>query len=214
MKKIGSLEPIAALNRVKIYETGEVLVDIRERCPGVIIKDDKTLPYLRITVADMLHKAQCSIPQGYCLQVGTALRSLDMQKNGWDGFFARMKEEHPQWPLSALRRATNRYFAPYDQPAPPGHCTGGAVDVGLVGPDGNPLDMISPTEGWQAAYTWSDLISPEARHNRMLMVEAMLGAGFSNCREEFWHYSYGDSAWAVRVGVKECPYGWISPPDI
>jgi D-alanyl-D-alanine dipeptidase len=121
-------------------------------------------------------------------------------------------EEHPNWPLSALRRATNKYFAPYDQKAPPGHCTGGAIDVGINAPDGAALDMIAPTKGWEAAYTWSDLLSPEAKANRMMMVEAMLGAGFSNCRDEYWHYSYGDSAWAVRVGEKECPYGWAHPP--
>ena len=86
------------------------------------------------------------------------------------------------------------------------------MDVGLLGPDGNALDMTAPTEGWQAAYTWSDKIGPEAKHNRMLMVEAMLGAGFSNCRDEYWHYSWGDSAWAVRVGETECPYGWAYPP--
>src|SRR5205823_9153848 len=106
----------------------------------------------------------------------------------------------------------NKYFAPYDQKAPPGHCTGGAIDVGLLDPSGQPLDMTSPTTGWKAAYTWSDKISPDARQNRMIMVEAMLGAGFSNCRDEFWHYSWGDSAWAVRVGEFECPYGWAHPP--
>jgi hypothetical protein len=46
----------------------------------------------------------------------------------------------------------------------------------------------------------------------MVMVEAMLNAGFSNCRDEYWHYSWGDSAWAVRTGEKTCPYGWIDPP--
>jgi D-alanyl-D-alanine dipeptidase len=135
-----------------------------------------------------------------------------MQKRGWDAYFERMSTEHPAWPLSALRRATNKYHAPYDQKAPPGHTTGGAVDVILVDRDNVPLDVISPTEGWEAAYTWSNMLSEEARANRMLMVEAMLGAGFSNCRDEYWHYSWGDSAWAVRVGEIECPFGWTHPP--
>ena len=74
--------------------------------------------------------------------------------------------------------------------------------------------MIAPTEGWQAVDTFSDKISPEAKSNRMRMVEAMLGAGFSNCRDEYWHYSWGDSAWAVRVGESECPYGWTYAPPL
>jgi len=217
VSRIGSPEPIAALNRVRILELDrcwterEPLVDIRNYCPDVV-PVERICPYLRRTAADMLNVAQNSLPPGYQLKVGTALRTLSMQKGGWDRYHERMREEHPQWPLSALRRATNKYFAPYDQKAPPGHCTGGAVDVGLLDPAGNELDLIAPTKGWDAAYTWFDKLSPEAKANRMLMVEAMLGAGYSNCRDEYWHYSYGDSAWAVRIGQYECPYGWAHPP--
>ena len=217
MTRIGSPEPIAALNRVKIreyadaWEEREPLVDIRAYCGGVVCNEG-ICPYLRHTVADRLNHAQNSLPPGYRLKVGTALRTLSMQKRGWDGYHKRMREEHPDWPLSALRRATNKYHAPYDQKAPPGHCTGGAVDVGLLDPEGNALDMVAPTQGWDAVDTFSVKISPEARANRMLMVEAMLSAGFSNCRDEYWHYSWGDSAWAVRVGESECPYGWTHAP--
>jgi zinc D-Ala-D-Ala dipeptidase len=215
--KIGSPEPIAALNRVRILEYAlpiserEPLVDVRSYCPH-IVASPKLCPYLRKSVADMLNVACETLPEGYQFHVHTCLRTLAMQKRGWDNYFKRKREEHPDWPLSTLRRSVNQYYAPYDQPAPPGHCTGGAVDVAIHDHEGNALDVISPTTGWQAAYTWSDKISAEAKTNRMHMVNAMLGAGFSNCRDEYWHYSYGDSAWAVRVGEKECPYGWIHPP--
>lgn len=216
-ERLGALEPIAALNRVKILEYAvpwserEPLVDIRAYCPEVVIAE-RCCPYLRQRVAEMLNQAQASLPTGYRLQAHSALRTLYRQKQGWDTYFEKVKEEHPNWPLSALRRATNRYFAPYDQKAPPGHCTGGAVDVALLDADGVELDVNSPAERWDAAYTWSEKPSAESKANRMRMVHAMLGAGFSNCREEYWHYSWGDSAWAVRVGEVECPYGWTYPP--
>ena len=213
----GSPEPIAALNRVRILEYAvpfvdrEELVDVRTHCPGVQLSEH-LCPFLRRTVADMLNAAQSALPAKHKLNVGTCLRTLSMQQRGWDNYNRKMRELHPEWPVSTLRRAVNKYFAPYDQPAPPGHCTGGAVDVGLLGPDGDPLDLLGPTEGWEAAYTWSDKIGDVAKANRMLMVEAMLNTGFSNCRDEYWHYSWGDSAWAVRTGVIECPYGWSHPP--
>jgi D-alanyl-D-alanine dipeptidase len=212
MKK-GAPEPIAALNRINILETGEPLVDIRDACPGVLVREE-VCPFLRATVAEMLNRAQSALPAGYKFKVGTALRTLSMQRKGWDGYFAQMRAAHPEWPLSALRRATNRFHAPYDQSAPPGHCTGGAVDVVLLGPDCEPVDVTSPLEGWGAAYTWSDRLHEESRRNRMLIVDAMLGAGFSNCREEYWHYSWGDSAWAVRVGETTCPYGCVTAPPV
>src|SRR5262249_25428650 len=115
--KLGAPEPIAALNRVKILETGEPLVELRDFCPDVQVME-RVCPYLRRTAAEMLNRAQSSLPPGHRLRIGTALRTLTMQKSGWDNYFQRMKEEHPGWPLSALRRATNQYFAPYDQPAP------------------------------------------------------------------------------------------------
>lgn len=213
----GSPEPIAALNRIRITEYSlpwperEPLVDIRTYCPGLLFAE-RLCPFLRRRVADMLNQAHASLPAGFHFRIGTALRTYSMQKGGWDRYHERMREEHPTWPLSALRRATNKYFAPYDQKAPPGHCTGGAVDVVLVDSNGEPLDVTAPTKGWEAAYTWSEKLAPESKANRMVMVEAMLAAGFSNCRDEYWHYSYGDSAWAVRVGEFECPYGWAHPP--
>ncbi len=215
--KVGSPEPIAALNRVRILENElslpqrEPLVNVVTYCRAVV-PGPRLCPYLRVTVADMLNQAAKSLPDGYKLHAHTCLRTLAMQKRGWDGYYAKQKLLHPEWPLCSLRRAVNQYYAPYDQPAPPGHCTGGAVDVSIHDSDGNALDVISPTTGWEAAYTWSEQISNEARTNRMLMVHAMLNAGFSNCRDEYWHYSYGDSAWAVRMGKTECPYGWAHPP--
>jgi D-alanyl-D-alanine dipeptidase len=124
-----------------------------------------------------------------------------------------MQKEHPEWPLSAVRRSCNKFFAPPDAKAPPGHCTGGAVDVGLVDLAGKPLDVSSPFKAWDGAYTHIDGLTPEAHTNRMRLYEAMVRAGFSNCRDEWWHYSYGDSAWAVRVGASTACFGLIEPPD-
>jgi D-alanyl-D-alanine dipeptidase len=210
---------MAALNRVEIAEQAlpwpqrEPLVDIRTACSSPFVDvAPRACPFLRRTVAEMLLAARAALPDGYGLRATTAMRTLAMQRAYWDGYFRQMKADHPDWPLPALRRATNRFFAPYDQKAPPGHCTGGAVDVHLLDAAGERLDVTSPLEGWKAAPTWTAGLSREAKTNRMILVEAMLTAGFSNCRDEYWHYSYGDSAWAVRTGAASCPYGWTYPP--
>ena len=42
-----------------------------------------------------------------------------------------------------------------------------------------------------------------------MLHDAMVSVGFSNCRDEWWHYSYGDAGWAVRVGEQHCFYGKV-----
>jgi D-alanyl-D-alanine dipeptidase len=207
----GSPEPFHRLNRIPIHECDEPLIDIRLACPKVILRPG-VLPYLRRTVASMLNRAQDALPEGYRFTVSTALRTIDMQGGMYWHNYHRLRTDKPHLPVSALRRITNKYFAPPDAKAPPGHTTGGAVDVGLVGPDFRSRDMIAPTTGWAAAYTWSDLIGPEALANRTLIIDALLAAGFSNCRDEWWHWSYGDSAWAVRTGCAYSVYGLRAPP--
>ncbi|MBC8102890.1 MAG: hypothetical protein H7Z41_09915, partial [Cytophagales bacterium] len=190
---------------------GEPLVDLRNACPHVVLRPG-CLPYLRRTVAAMLSRAQDNLPPDYRFTVSTALRTIEMQSEMYWRAYNRLKEEKPHLPTSALRRTTNKYYAAPDVKAPPGHTTGGAVDVGLVGPDFSSLDMVAPTRGWEAAYTWSDKIGPEAKRHRLLLTTALLDAGFSNCRDEWWHWSYGDNAWAVRTGCGVAVYDRIAPP--
>lgn len=86
------------------------------------------------------------------------------------------------------------------------------MDVRLLSPGGRRVDLVSPYEGWAAAPTWIEGLTPRAARNRMTMVEVMLEAGFTNCRDEFWHSSFGEAAWAVRAGQPACFYGLMPPP--
>src|SRR4029077_11497943 len=90
------------------------------------------LPYVRERVALALKAATRNLPGHLDLRVFTALRTLEQQAEMYWNNYKKAKEEHPNWPESELRRMTNRFFAPPDAKAPPGHCTGGAVDVGLL----------------------------------------------------------------------------------
>jgi zinc D-Ala-D-Ala dipeptidase len=204
-------EPMAALNRMPLRESGEPLVDLRRHCPSVRIAR-RCMPFLREPVADMVNRAQAALPQGLRLWVRTALRTVEVQRQAYEGFFEQVRQLHPEWGYAALRRATNRYFAPVDQRAPPGHCTGGAVDVWFLLPSGRPADLSSPFGPWGAPGTFAQGLTPRARANRVLLYETMLSVDFSNCEAEYWHYSYGDAAWAVRTGAPYCIYGRIAPP--
>jgi D-alanyl-D-alanine dipeptidase len=57
--------------------------------------------------------------------------------------------------------------------------------------------------------TYTKNISPKVAKNRQMLIDIMSEAGFSNYPGEWWHWSYGDSAWAVRVGAENAPYGAV-----
>jgi zinc D-Ala-D-Ala dipeptidase len=211
LRAVSGPEPIAALNAVRERECGEGLVDLRGTHPRLVI-GRRCVPFLRERVAQMLFTAADALPPGYRFSVRTCLRTHAMQKALYDRYFAELTEKHPNWSYATLRRQTCRFFAPYDQKAPPGHCTGAAVDVHLLLPSGHKADLVKPLTGWRAAKSEVGGLGKRAVANREILFTAMLTAGFSNCSEEFWHYSWGDAGWAVRVGAKECVYGLIDPP--
>ena len=199
---------ICHLNRIPIRECGEELVDLLTGCSGMLIKAKLSL--LRKTAAQMLQKAQDSLPDSYALQVSTALRTYETQSKGYFGYLEKLREQHPEWGQAVLRREANKFWHPPDQKAPPGHCTGGAVDVNLVGPDGVEKEMRAALkEGINTNPTYVRWLTPETRANREILIAAMTGAGFSNCYDEWWHWSYGDSGWACRTGRAWAIYGAV-----
>ena len=206
-------EPFRLLNRIPILDNGEQLVDLRVTNPELSFSN-YCLPYVRESIAEALKGGFRRLPEHLDLRIFTALRTLEQQAEMYWGNYKRNKQEHPNWPESVLRKMTNRFFAPPDAKAPPGHCTGGAVDIGIFDREsGEGLDVRSPLEGWNGAPTAVGGLNPESSENRRLLCFVMHSTGLSNCRDEFWHWSYGDSAWSVRMGEKTACYGLIEAPS-
>lgn len=211
----GRPEPIRLLNRILELENHEPLVDMRVAAPSVRLFRPAVIPYCRETVARMVEAAAKSLPKGYHFGLVEAWRPIERQQRIYDFMWKSAVEAFPGRTDIALRRTVCRWVAPTDQKAPPGHCTGAALDVWLVDDDGNQIDTTSGSHRFGTAPTYSYGLTPEAHANRMILVEAMLGQGFSNCRDEWWHYSYGDAGWAVRFDLTECCYGLVTlPPEL
>jgi zinc D-Ala-D-Ala dipeptidase len=203
----GRPEPIRALNCVRELENGEPLVDVRSVAPSLRLARPQVIPYVRETVGQMCELAARKLPKGVYLGLVEGWRPIERQQRIYDFMWAAAREAFPHRDHAALRRTVCRWVAPTDQKAPPGHCTGAAVDVWLLDEEGEMIDVSSPFDRFQAAPTFAHGLSLQAHKNRMLLVETMLEVGFSNCRDEWWHYSYGDAGWAVRTGRDECFYG-------
>ena len=202
-------EPVAALDRIKLIENGEPLVDAADYCAGLIIHE-QCIPLVRLGVAQRLARANSALPHGLHLWLKTGLRSLERQRLSWNAHFANLQKEHPEWPKHTLYRQTNRFLAPLDRKAPPGHATGAAVDVFLMADGMRPVNMGFDLHNLKSVATTYIHLDAEINASRELLFDVMTDAGFSNCRDEFWHYSYGDSGWAVRHCETTCCYGLTS----
>jgi D-alanyl-D-alanine dipeptidase len=167
------------------------------------------IPYCRATVAEMTEAAARKLPEGVYIGLMEAWRPLERQQRIYDFMLKSARETFPTRDHASLRRTICRWVAPTDQKAPPGHCTGGAVDVWLLNEAGEQLDVTSPFDRFHAARTYTLGLSDAAQRNRDILLDAMLGVGFSNCRDEWWHYSYGDAGWAVRTARSGCCYGLV-----
>jgi D-alanyl-D-alanine dipeptidase len=205
-------EPLRLLRSMPIRETGEPLVDLREACPEIRLMPG-TLPFLRERVARMVQHAQQFLPPGHILKVHTCLRTMENQRGIREHLGKELKEKHPDWKPATMNRMLNRMVAPPDDPSPPPHSTGAAVDIGVCDADQKDLDFTADLDFWLSAPMFFPRLTPRARENRMMLIDAMSRAGFTNYVGEWWHWSYGDQGWALRVGHPFAYYGLIELPD-
>lgn len=198
-------ESIQALKKIKIRDNGEPLVDLKKICPQIIIglekrrlKKEKSV-FPRKTVARMLKNAQKFLPTDYKFKILDAWRPFKEQKRYYFNFYRRLKKKHPQWSKAQLRKETNKWVFPPDAGTPPWHTTGGAIDLTICYPNGRSILINSKKKKLPAIIF----------KNRKLLKEIMEKSGFTNYLFEWWHFSYGDTGWALRTGKKVAVYGTV-----
>lgn len=212
-------EHIDDLVKIPIRDNGEPLVDIFKVCPQLKWAPNSTrfnLPrsgLARESVAQMLRRAQEALPDGWHIQVTGAFRSFEVQREMYQLAKAELKAQHPDWEEPFLTEYINVFSAPPIEETPPPHTTGGAVDLNILDANGERLDMVSPFEmGWDSAPTYIEGLTPQARRNRDFLCKLLLDAGLTNFPGEWWHWTYGEPGWSLRVKHPVAIYGAV-PAD-
>lgn len=217
-------EPLTKLRAVPIEDNGEPLVDpcvlsgriiFARKHPKFPELDDRRTPRVRRRVAHILAKAAEALPAGIELEIIEGYRPLAQQRMMYEHLRSEFQAKHPEWNVATLNRMTNILSAPPGDKSPPPHTTGAAVDLVLIDAKSHePLDMTSPYE-WdeKSAPTRLPGLSPTAQKNRGLLIETLEGAGLTNYAGEWWHWSYGDQGWALRIGAPKAVYGPVENPD-
>lgn len=169
--------------------------------------------YLRQGVIDSLIVAQKQLQQDYPdwqILIFDAYRPVEVQQFMVDFTFAEIaKDQGCELPVSEekkqliLEQVYKFWAVPsLDRATPPPHSTGGALDVTLVDRQNGQIDMGSPIDeiserSYPDYFASSNELSEQAFHcRRKILKDAMVGAGFRQHPNEWWHFSLGDQMWA------------------
>lgn len=217
---------------VIIHECGEPMikvdpVDRLKVCPAYFARGFATAGssvYLRTGVVEVLHAATRTLPDNLCILIYDGFRSLETQKEIADRFAADLLD----CPLSnELRAATiSRFVSPLPGSeaeyhlAPPPHCTGAAVDVGLATVEGTLIDLgaefdqfddVAATAYYEGTFRRIKSANDRTRRDmRRLLYWTMVRAGFAPYPDEYWHFELGTRRAAAFFGLPAAKYGGIA----
>ncbi len=167
--------------------------------------------YARKSVAKRLVQATEMLPVGFNLLVWDPYRSVETQKDLYDRQYTLVQDQHPDWNPDQLSIETQRYVSLPStilaKPSP--HLTGGAIDLTICDNSGILLDMGTEFDyfGPEATTDYfaqaTDSKGQSINNNRLLLLQTMALAGFTNYWEEWWHFDYGNQFWA-KIGNHPC----------
>lgn len=218
---------------IPIHECNEPLIalsPLRKRL-GIIIEPIYFLQevhgaisesFVRESLVLKLEQARMLLPKGFSLVVLDAWRSLSTQHALFDKYKSQILSENPDIDHNELLKRTSVYVSlPSKDPLKPSpHNTGGSIDLTIADYNGNFLEMGTDFDDFtnkaQTAFFERDdasLTEKEKiyRENRRLLFSAMISVGFTNYPEEWWHFDYGNQAWASISGSQSALYGAIEP---
>ncbi len=179
--------------------------------------------FLRKGVFLRLNLALTYLPKEYGFIIFDAFRTIETQWAIWNAMHEIVKKQHMSWSEEQVFQETLKFVSnPSSKglyPVQP-HNSGGAIDIGLTDANGNILDMGSvfdeiseksvtayfdqarPNRNKISAENWSIF-----RKRRHILTEALMKAGFTGDKEEWWHFDLGSCCWASQVDSK-----WYFPP--
>lgn len=212
---IRKILPSAYVNKKSIRENNSRLIDLSG--DKMFSMDERAIMrggmWVRVELAPMLRAATQSLPKGYKLHFFGGWRHIAAQWMAWDEQIAEKRAKFPNLPEQELKRVVRMTAADPSRGGFGPHQTGGAIDLTLV-KDGKELDMgTSFSHHGKESMTDYPNLTKEQKMNRKILCDAMHGAGFQNYPGEWWHYSYGDRAWAAYGRKSFAIYNRIDNPE-
>ena len=194
--KIGAkhILPSAIINNKPIKENNEELVKYQN-------------VFVRKSVAKMLKTATNLLPKDYSFKILCGYRSIAEQQRNWENGIKTLIKQHPTLSISEIENINRKMNADPRRGFGP-HQTGGAIDIILLYKN-KPVDMGGEYMSNLNSKTYSKNLTNIQKTNRKILITALESVGFQNYPNEWWHWSYGDRAYAAYKNKKYAIYGKI-----
>ena len=145
------------------------------------------------------------------LIIRSAWRSFEHQRLLWEERVESLKKEYPKKELEEIEELVSFFIAP---PSKSTHSTGGAVDALIFDLKTDRVMRFGTNDGLKInlndkCYPYHPYITPEAKENRKLLISLFEEEDFVVDIKEYWHFDYGNIAWAIEKGKDHAIYGII-----
>lgn len=212
------------LSNIEIIENHEPLVDLVEvDNPRLVPLAEFDAKYqntyigwsrVRAGLRKKLESMLKILPENIGIAYFEGFRTLEKQKQYFDEKLIETLQTIPD-PYEAYQETT-KSVSPFIDNIPT-HATGAAIDMTLFSTEGDEkelldmgmFDVIFGPNNQQE--TFSQNTSELQKQNRIKLLEAATEAGLVNYGYEWWHYSFGDKAYAYVTGQRAI-YGLAEDP--
>ena len=198
--------PSDYIRTISVRENNEPIVALSHSSNLLYDKEEKW--EARNSVIEKLEKIAMRLKEerGLYIHLFELYRSPAKQQSLRDRHIALLKSQNPSLPTEEIVKKVDKRVASIGG----GHQTGGAVDLTLCDSNGQPLDMGTKYDEFNALTpTHAKGLSHDAQNNRNILLKYMQQEGFVNYPNEWWHFCYGDKMWAAYANKKYAMYDII-----
>ena len=193
---------------IRECETPPDITELRASDRLVLASDFANDFRVRRVIAYKLENVLDALPRNRTLIIYEAFRPRTRQWQLWNRTWARFSTTYPDMAHKDLHALCATLVADPGKAAGSGHQSAAAIDTALGDAHGQMLDFGTAMQSFTAqTATCASDISPEARHNRNMLLDIMHAQGLINYPAEWWHFSYGDRLWAQVTGHETAFFG-------
>ena len=206
---------IQQLPTISIKEDHSPLISMNESGFNLIfepsiIKDHKYM--IREAVFDKIGRISKRLDaEDKTLIIRSAWRSFEHQRLLWEERVDSLQKEYPKKQIEEIEELVSYFIAP---PSKSMHSTGGAVDALIYDLKDDCVMRFGTNDGLKInlndkCYPYHPYITPEAKRNRKLLIDLFEEEDFVVDIKEYWHFDYGNAAWAIEKGKEQAIYDII-----